>query len=173
MPHSLARVALAPDEDGVGALRRAQSELVEGEALAASSRDPRTRRLGETESANGELRGLEKAGVVRHSADKDGNLVLLALHQVRQARQRQRRVVDARHEQALQDDLVEGRVGSPGEEAVKLHQEEEVDILGLRGRPVALLLVLVLDVDTLSSEQDVSHFSPRSASPERRRAIQR
>ena len=93
------------------------------------------------------------------------------------ARDRDRRAVRLAHVQAAEDDLVEARVGAAGEEAVKLwgaqlvsedratlalpkessgegdeahlDKEEEVRVLRLGRRAVALLDVVALNVDSL------------------------
>lgn len=52
VPHSLARVLGATQEHGVGALRRAQRQLVEGDALAASRQNAGTSGFREPQGAN-------------------------------------------------------------------------------------------------------------------------
>jgi len=53
-------------------------------------------------------------------------------------------------EETFEDDLVESRVGTTGEETVELYEEEEVDVLGGGGLSVTLADVVALQkVDTL------------------------
>lgn len=52
VPHSLTGVLGAAQEHGVGALRRAQCQLVEGDALPASRQNAGTSGLGEPQGAN-------------------------------------------------------------------------------------------------------------------------
>merc|ERR1719213_1084446 len=54
--------------------RRAEGELIEGEALAASLDDARAHRLREAERADRHLRALDLADVVEHRAHDDGDL---------------------------------------------------------------------------------------------------
>jgi len=48
------------------------------------------------------------------------------------SRERYRRTVDPRHKKSAEDDLVEGRIRTASQEAVKLHEELEVNIVTLR-----------------------------------------
>jgi hypothetical protein len=117
-----ARRAAAAQQDGLRARRPEQRELVKGEALAARLDDARARALGETHRRNAErleLRARE-AHVVRHGAHDDGDLVLLARHVARDAREAHGRAVHARHHQPLQDDAIEPAVRTAREEAVEL-----------------------------------------------------
>ena len=131
----LARLLGPAQEDRVRALGRAQRELVEREALAAGLDDPRARRLGEAQRADGELGHLEQARVVRDGAHQHGDLVLLALHELCQVVQRERRPVRPRHEQPLQDHLDELGVRPAAQEPVELHEELEVHVLRPRVGP--------------------------------------
>lgn len=139
MLDSLARAALSADQDGVGALGSTESKLVKGEALAAGGRDAGAGSLGEAEGADGELGNLDEADIVGDGSDEDGGLFLLALHEVCETRERQRRVVDAGHEQPLEDDLVELGTSSPGQEAVELVEERSDVARAERVRPPAKL----------------------------------
>jgi hypothetical protein len=58
------------------------------------------------------------------------------------------RSVDLGRKQTSENDLVERRVGSAGQEAVKLHQELEVDIVALGGSAVSALDVVAVEIDT-------------------------
>lgn len=93
VPDSLAGVLRSSEQHAVGALWGAESELVEGQALTAGLEDARTSTLREAQSAHGELWHLVEAVVVSDGANKNSDLVLLALHVAGQAGQRQRRLV--------------------------------------------------------------------------------
>ena len=71
---------LGPTEkDDVGASRSTESELVEGEALAASLGDSGTGSGGESESADGHLGDLVDAVVIGNGADNGADLALISL----------------------------------------------------------------------------------------------
>jgi hypothetical protein len=119
----LARGALAADEDRVGAGRGAEGELVEGEGLAAGGDDALAGRAREAEGGDRHLGDDEETLVVSDGADEDEDLVAVGVGVVRvldDPRDRQRRPVGLGVKQALEDDLVELRVGPAGKEAVKL-----------------------------------------------------
>jgi len=48
------------------------------------------------------------------------------------SRKRNRRTVDTGHKESAEDDLVEGRIRTASQEAVKLHEELEVNVVTLR-----------------------------------------
>lgn len=99
----------AAQEQRVGARGLLKRELVEREGLAAGGDDAGLGGGGEAQGGDGHLGHLEQAGVVGDGADHDDCLVLGALVQVGgDARERHGRPVDARGEQAAEDDLVEG-----------------------------------------------------------------
>jgi hypothetical protein len=95
----------AAQQQRVLAGRRAQSELVEGQALAASLRNPGTGGLREPQRANSHLRHVKHTHIVRHRADHDSDLVarLLFVHELLELRNGHRRPVRPRHEQACDD----------------------------------------------------------------------
>ena len=70
----LADVPLAAEEDGVGASRGTEGELVEGEALAAGSGDTFTGRGGESEGGDGEFGNLGETLVVEDGTDNNDGL---------------------------------------------------------------------------------------------------
>lgn len=120
--------ALAADEDGVGAGRGAEGELVEGEGLTAGGDDALAGRAREAEGGDGHLGDDEETLVVGDGADEDEDLVAVGVGVVRvldDARDRQRGPVGLRVKQALENDLVELRVGPAGKEAVKLNGHNE------------------------------------------------
>lgn len=148
----LTGVAGTTEDQSVLTSGGATSKLVEGDALTAGLDNAGTGGLGETESGNGSLGDLEEAVVISDGADNDDGLVLSTLleESTRDAGNRNRRAVDLREEERTKDDLVELRVGTTSEEAVKLDKKLQVDIVRLRGRAVAGALVLL-------SEQILSH----------------
>jgi len=130
--HRLAGVLGTPDEHSVLSERGRERELVESHALAASLEDAGTGASGEAEGADGQLRELGDADIVSDGADKNGDLRLLASHELGDATDRERRAVDLRHVQALEHDRVEAGVSAAGEEAVELNQERDVHVVRFR-----------------------------------------
>lgn len=154
---SLPRVLWAAEENRVAALRGAESELVESQALAAGGLDSLAGRAGEAESSDAELGQVQKTVVIGDGANDDACLGSLrasgdtttVLGQVHEARNRDRRTVDLGHEQSAEHSLVEARVRAAGKEAIELHKEEEVRVLALGRRTAPVLDVVLGDVDTL------------------------
>ena len=168
---SLAGVLGTAEDQGVAASGRTESKLVQGDGLTAGGDDASTGGGGESESGHGELRELQEAVVVGDGADNDDGALLL-LGDVRgDSRQGHRRAVHLGHKEASEDNLVEGRIGTAwktrglltssgfismlgrcvgrtGQEAVKLHQELEVDIVALGGLAVSALDVVAVEIDT-------------------------
>ena len=109
----LAGILRAAEEERVGARRRAERQLVERQGLTAGRQDARAGRRGEAQRSDAQLGHLEQAAVVRHRADDHDRLLGVVADDVGgDARQRDRGAVHARHEETLQNDLVEVRVGS-------------------------------------------------------------
>lgn len=103
------------EQDGVGASGGTKSQLIEGEDLTTGLLDASASGSGETESGNRHLGDGEEAVVISDGAnDNDGLLLvgLVALGESHEARKRDGRSVDARHEETAQDDLVEVGVGT-------------------------------------------------------------
>ena len=73
----LPRILGSTEQQGVGAGRCAQRELVERQALAASGGNAGTCRGGEAKRGDGELRQREEAAVVGDGADDDDGLALV------------------------------------------------------------------------------------------------
>lgn len=120
---------LTTDQDRVATGRSTGSELVQGEALTASSLDTGTGSVGETKSSNGKLGKLENSVVIGDGSNNNNGLrslgsrsgnTTLRLGQVDDTGDRDRGLVDLGHVKASEDGLVESRVGSAGEEAVEL-----------------------------------------------------
>merc|ERR1740130_1808408 len=113
----------------VAASRRDLRQLVEGEDLAAGREHALAGGGGEGQRADAQLGGPDHAHVIGDLANNDGNLVLLALHVAREARDGHGRAVHLGGEQALEHDRVELRVRAASEEAVKLHQKRKVNVV--------------------------------------------
>lgn len=79
MLDSLTGVLGAAEEDDVGAGRGAKSELIEGQALAASFLDPCACGRGEAQSADAQLRHLIEAVVIRDGTNDSADLALVRL----------------------------------------------------------------------------------------------
>lgn len=100
-------------KEGVGTGGLLESELVEGDGLAASGSDAGTGGSGEAEGRNGDLGDVQETAVIGDSADNNDGLVLIAVLEVaRNTGDRDGRAVDAAHEEAAEHDLVEGRVSA-------------------------------------------------------------
>lgn len=108
MLDSLTGVLGATEEQGVGAGRGAQSKLVEGEGLTTGLLNASTGSSGEAEGGNRQLGDGQETVVISDGADHDHGLALLGVVHVRSdAGERDRGAVDAGHEQATQNSLVE------------------------------------------------------------------
>lgn len=98
----------ATEEQSVGTGRGTQSKLVQGEGLTTGLLDTGAGGGGETQSSDGKLGDVQEAVVIGDGADHDHGLALLRLVDVRgDARKRNRGAVDARHEEAAENGLVE------------------------------------------------------------------
>jgi hypothetical protein len=102
---SLPRVPLSPQQNGVGAGRCPERELVESDDLAAGLQDAVLGRLGEAEGCNRELGDLGQTHIVRDGADLHDDLR-----------------ITVRHAGGLGDDFREGNGG-----LVDLGKEEAVE----------------------------------------------
>lgn len=130
--------AATPQQDGVLTTRPEEGKLIEGKSLTAGLGKPGAGTLSETKGGNLEL-GVSKtveSDIISDSADNDGDLVLLALHVPGNASKTHGGPVDAGHYQSLEDNPVETRLGTTRKESIKLGEEVDVDVLGLRVLPV-------------------------------------
>ena len=113
MPDGFTGVLGTTEEEGVGTSGLLESELIESDGLASSSEDARASRGSEAEGSDIQLGNLEETVVIGDGADNDDGLLLIAVLDVGgDAGERHGGTVDAAHEQAAQDDLVKGRVGT-------------------------------------------------------------
>ena len=90
----------------------------------------------ESQSSDSELFwdvGIGDSVIVGDGSDADDDRrVLLVLELARDAGDRDGRTVHLRLKQPAEDDLVEARVRSAGQEAIELDEQEQFDILGCR-----------------------------------------
>lgn len=120
---SLTRVLGATEQEGVGTSGLLQSQLVEGDDLAAGRGDAGTGGGGHTERGNRQLGDGQETVVIGDGADNDNRLVLAAVLDVgRNAGERDGGAVDAAHKQAAQDHLVEGSISAACRVAVRESQ---------------------------------------------------
>eukprot|EP00341_Mesodinium_pulex_P013290 CAMPEP_0116912236 /NCGR_PEP_ID=MMETSP0467-20121206/15963_1 /TAXON_ID=283647 /ORGANISM="Mesodinium pulex, Strain SPMC105" /LENGTH=174 /DNA_ID=CAMNT_0004588171 /DNA_START=76 /DNA_END=600 /DNA_ORIENTATION=- len=117
----LSGVLGAAEENGVSSLGRAQSELIQGDALATSLGDAGSSGGGELQSADGQLGHIEETSIISDGANDDRGLAILSLHESRESGDRQRSLVDAGHAQALLDATSEFRVSSSSKKAVQFN----------------------------------------------------
>lgn len=120
----LSSVLRPPDQQCVTPCRSPHSQLIERQALAAGLLNTGTRRSGEAESGNGELLGNgEETVIVCDGADDYdclvgrwggcvGGVFGFGVGDSDQAGERDGWSIDARHEEAAEDDAVEGGVGA-------------------------------------------------------------
>lgn len=105
---SLTGVLGATEEQSVGTGRGTQSKLVQSEGLTTGLLDTGTGGGSEPQSSDGKLGGVQEAVVIGDGADHDHGLALLRLVDVRgNAGKRNWGPVDARHEEAAENGLVE------------------------------------------------------------------
>eukprot|EP00743_Colponemidia_sp_Colp-15_P007422 GILK01008021.1.p1 GENE.GILK01008021.1~~GILK01008021.1.p1 ORF type:complete len:213 (+),score=23.23 GILK01008021.1:42-680(+) len=153
-------VLLTAEQEGVLAGGGDQSELIEGEALAAGGLDGGAGSLGEAEGSNAEGGDLVKTDVIGDVADNDGDggSTLepdgLALHADSDAAKGDWGAVVAALNKAGVDGLVEGRVGALGEELVELDQQLDVGV-GAQG-VVAHGALLLLDAGEINTHDENS-----------------
>lgn len=101
------------EEEGVASGRGAEGKLIQGEDLAAGSQDARAGSGGEAEGSDAELGDGQETVVIGDGADDDDGLVVGLLGDVGDdSGEGHRGPVDAGHEEAAEDDLVEGRLGA-------------------------------------------------------------
>lgn len=110
---SLTGVLGATEKEGVGTSGLLESELVKGDGLAASSGDAGTGGGGEAESRNVHLGDDKETVVIGDGANNDDGLLLVAVLDIGgNAREGHGGAVDAGHEQAAEDNLVEGSISA-------------------------------------------------------------
>lgn len=111
--NSLSGVLRSTEEEGVASGRSAESQLIQGEDLTTGGQDAGAGSGGEAESRNAELGDGQETVVVGDGADDDDGLVVGLLGDVGDdPGERHGGPVDAGHEEAAEDDLVEGGLGA-------------------------------------------------------------
>jgi hypothetical protein len=110
---SLTGVLWTSEEEGVASGWGTESKLVKGENLTTGSENASASSGGEAKGSNAELWDGQKTIVVGDGTNDDHGLVVGLLRDVGDnSGDGDRWAVDARHEQAAENDLVEGRVGA-------------------------------------------------------------
>lgn len=111
--NSLTGVLGAAEQQGVAAGRGAESQLVEGQCLTTGGKNAGTGGGGKSQSGDGNLGDREEAVVVGDGTNNNDDLALILLRDLAlDARKGDGGSVDAGHEKAAKDDLVEVRVRS-------------------------------------------------------------
>jgi hypothetical protein len=128
----LAHALATAEQDCVGALRGAQSELVKSEALTTSVGDSGTDGLSETQGGDLESRDFQQTRIVGDGADNDSGLVLLALQVTRQTGYGDRGVVDSGHTQSLHNGVGELGLRTSADEAVEGQKQGTGSVNGQR-----------------------------------------
>ena len=148
----LAGSALTTDQEGILALGGTQSQLIESEHLTTSLHDASTSSLGDLEGGQGHLGNNLETLIVSDGSNNNHNgsgLAGVVSSLLGNSREGNGGTVGLAEAETLEDDLVEGGVSATGQEAVELHQETQVHILAGGGSAVALLDVVMSNVDTL------------------------
>jgi len=109
----LSGVLWSSQQESVASSRSTQSQLIQGQGLTTGGNDAGTGGSGEAESGNAELGNGQKTVVISDGTNDDDGLVVGFLRGVGDnTREGDGRAVDARHEEAAENDLVEGRLGT-------------------------------------------------------------
>lgn len=168
--NGLTDVPLTPEKDSVGTSRGTESKLVKSEGLTTGGGDTLPGSGRESKSGDRELGNLGETLVVEDGANDDDDLGVVGvrvLGLLDDSRERNGGSVDLfttraqpsfvpaicltthlAHKQPLEDNSVELGVSPPSQESVELDKQEEIGVLRLGGRSVALLDVVAADVDT-------------------------
>merc|ERR1719228_252174 len=137
-------------DDGVLSLGRLDGQLVERHDLSASLEHASAGTLSHVQAADLELGQVENAHIIRDGSHNDSDLVLAArlLHITHHTCDGDGRAVILAHEEPLKDYLVNLRISSTCQEAIKLHKQTQVDIIAFRLGSVDLSVLIVTNVDT-------------------------
>lgn len=133
---------------GVAASWGSEGQLVDSQSLTTGGKDAGTGGSSEAESRNTELRDLQKAVVIGDGANNDNGSLLILASVRNNSGDGDGWSVDAGHKQSAEDDFVEGRVGTAGQEAVELHEQLEVHIITLGRLSVRAADVMSVEIDT-------------------------
>lgn len=111
--HGLAGILGATEQQSVGTSGSTKSELIESQDFTTSLLNAGASGGSEAESSDRQLGDGQKAVVVGNGSNNNNGLSLLGLvHVGDDARQRNRRAVNAGHEKAAQNNLVEVGIGT-------------------------------------------------------------
>jgi hypothetical protein len=122
----LTRVLGTADKDSVGTSRSTESQLIQGQDFTTSLQDTSLGSLGEVKSSNRELGEVKKTRVISDGTNNDNGLTLLVVFN--NAGDSDRRTVDTRHKETLQNDLVEVGIGTTSKETVELTKRIRVKL---------------------------------------------
>ena len=110
MLNRLPRILRAPKQQRIRPRRCPQRQLVHSQTLPARLLDPRSRRSREVQRRYCQLRDFQQARVVRDGSDYDEGF--LRPRHFREPAEGHGWAVDARHEEAAEDDAIEGGGGA-------------------------------------------------------------
>lgn len=106
--HSLTGVLGTAEEQGVGTGGGTEGKLVQSKDLATGLLNASASSGGDTQSSERQLGDGQKAVIISNGSDHNDGLALVGLVDVRgNTRNRNRGAVDARHEEAAENSLVE------------------------------------------------------------------
>jgi len=109
MLDSLTGVLWSSEEKSVASSWCSQGQLIKSQNLSTSSQNACASGSGEAQGSNADLWNSQETVVIGNGSNDDDGLVVGLLGCVRNnSGERHWRSVDARHEQATKDDLVEG-----------------------------------------------------------------
>lgn len=114
------------EEKGVASGGSTESQLIQSQDLPSSSENASTSSGGNSESSNAELGDDQEAVVIGDGANNDNSALVLLAKVRNNSGNGDGGSVDAGHEKSAEDDLIEGGLGSAGQESVQLHKELEV-----------------------------------------------
>jgi hypothetical protein len=172
MLNSLSGILRSSEEEGVGTGGASQCKLIKGEDFTSSSLDSGSGGGGEAKSCDAHLWDGKETVVISDGTDNNDGLrdgLVLSGWEIGRAHQTgegDRGAVNARHKEAAEHDFVEvgvgttcllnislvtvchGRLRRTSQEAIKLHEELEVDIVTFGGLAVAVPDVMSVEINT-------------------------
>ena len=150
MPVHLSALARTGEEDSATALGGVQGQLVKGEDLAPGLEDATPGAAAHWQSTHLQFGHLLDTNIVGYSPHDHSCFALPArkLHLPDHLGKGERWPVGAAHEQSLEDSLIEGGVGSSGQEPVQLDQQPQVNVLALGLLASNLSVLVVVDVNS-------------------------
>ena len=121
MPVPLWTLVRTREQDGVTAVGGVQGQLVQREGLVSSLEDAAPSGAAHTKYTHLQFGHLLDMHICSYSPYSGTSLLATKLHLLHHPRKGWRRPLGATHEQPLQ--LLDGGVGSSGQEPVQLHQQ--------------------------------------------------